>query len=282
MSGPAPSYVEPNPEAFYRMAYIARTLSCGLQNRLYVGPCEFGEMYDDPIVSMGGLGNRFERLGDIAAKEFAGQALDESDNEAITSCLGMNECLNLETVYNRPNSEMPKVPVVAAVSGADDSVLEVGVGNVDRIYVALPLEDKWEIAQGGVFSYYEFSQPRNQRLTDDEWRERLASGGVEMPPWASNFVLTGGQPKETLFFRVGDIYVITEAGDQLNLRSLPSRNGTIVTQLKSGDYVEIVDGPVQADGYTWWQFKLYDWGSGAETVGWAVEDQEWYERSYVP
>jgi hypothetical protein len=117
-------------------------------------------------------------------------------------------------------------------------------------------------------------------LTDEGWRSRLTSGQVELPAWASNFVFAGGEPKEVLFFRKGDIYMITEAGDKLNVRNQPGTTATILTQLKTGDYVEIVDGPVQDGGYTWWNFKLYTWESGAET-GWAVESQEWYERSYL-
>jgi hypothetical protein len=144
---------------------------------------------------------------------------------------------------------------------AEDKVLEVGIGNVDRIYVVAHLEDKWEIAQGGIFSYYEFDQPRNQRLTDDVWRAKLDYSEVEMPVWASNFVMMGGKPKEVLFFRVGDIYVITEAGDALNVRDQPSLNGSVVVQLNTNGYVEIVDGPVQADGYTWWKVELFNWGS---------------------
>jgi hypothetical protein len=288
MSEPAPSYVEPNPQAFYRMAYIARTLSCGLQNLVLREPCFPGDMgsgFVDAsgyIFGMGELGHRFETLGNIAAKELAGTPLDEDEKRAITACLGMIECVNTDTGYNQPNSEMPKVPVVAAVSGAQDKVLEVGVGNVDRIYVVIPLEDKWEIAQGGVFSYYEFSQPRDQRLTDEEWRGKLAGGKMEMPVWASNFVLPGGEPQETLFFRVGDIYIITKAGDKLNVRDLPSTSGAVLTQLTTGDYVEIVDGPVQENGYTWWNFKLHAWGINAETTGWAVENRDWYVRSYSP
>ena len=69
-------------------------------------------------------------------------------------------------------SEQLEVPLVAAVSGAQDSVLEAATGYVDRIYVVVPLEGGLEVAQGGVFSYYEFIQPRDQRLTDDEWRDR--------------------------------------------------------------------------------------------------------------
>jgi hypothetical protein len=234
------------------------------------------------IRGMGALGDRFLTLGNIAAKELAGQPLDESENNAITSCLGMIECINLDTPYNRPESEMPKVPVIAAVSGADDSVLEAGIGGVDRIYVVVPLEGNWEIAQGGIFSYYEFSQPRNNRLTDDEWRAKLASGEVELPNWASNFVLPGGQPQEALFFRVGDIYIITEEGNELNMRDQPSLSGTVMTQLETDDYLEIVDGPVQADGYTWWKIELFSGGDDAASTGWVVEDQHWYVRSYLP
>jgi hypothetical protein len=230
---------------------------------------------------MSELGNRFTTLGDIAAKELAGQPLSSEENNVIAKCLGMTECLNLETLYNRPAGEMPKVPVVAAVSGAGDEVLEVGVGNVDRIYVVVPLEDKWEVAQGGVFSYYEFSQPRDQRLTDDEWRAELANGAVTMPSWTSNLILPGGQPTEILFFRVGDWYIITEAGDKLNLRDQPSTKGKVIMQLKPDEYVKIVDGPVRANGYTWWKFTVAS-GIGTEITGWAVEDQSWYVRSYLP
>jgi hypothetical protein len=279
--------VEPNPDAFYRLAYMALTLSCGLQNLILYQPCDLDGGTNIPnaagyILAMGELGDRFMTFGNIAAKELAGRPLDESENYAITDCLGMIECLNIESPYSRPNSEMPKVPIIAAVSGANDRVLEVGIGSVDRIYVVVPLEDKWEAAQGGVFSYYEFVQPRNQRLTDDEWRTKLDGDEVAMPDWASNFVLPDGQPNEALFFRIGDIYIITEAGDKLNMRDQPSLNGAVVTQLKTDDYVEIVEGPMVADGYTWWKFEIPSWGSAAPTSGWAVEDQQWYVRSYLP
>jgi hypothetical protein len=288
MSVPAPSFVEPNPQAFYRMAYMARTLSCGLQALVFPGPCDPASMFgsglmdaSDYISGMGNLAERLETLGDIAAKELAGIPLDEGDNSAITDCLGMIECINTDTGYNQPNSEMPEVPIIAAVAGANDQVLEVGVGKVDRIFVVVPLEGKWEIAQGGIFSYYEFAQPRDQRLTDEEWQARLAGGGAALPAWVSNFVLPGGEPGEALFFRQGDVYIITKAGDQLNVRDQPSTNGAVLAQMKTGDYAEIVEGPTQADGYTWWKFKLYSWDTGGEAMGWAVEDQDWYVRSYA-
>jgi hypothetical protein len=285
-SGPAPSMVEPNPEAFYRMAYMARTLSCGLQDLVMRQPCSPGEggyrgdMSATGLISaMTDLGDRFEALGDIAVKELAGTPLTEEELYSINACLGLTECLNRSTPYNRPNSEMPKVPVVAAVSGSQGSVLEAAVGNVDRIYVLVPLEGRIEVAQGGVFSYYEFTQPRGQRLTDDEWRAKLAAGDAALPAWASQFVFAGGKTTESLFFRVGDVYYITEAGDQLNLREQPSLSGAILKRLVQWEYILIVGGPVQADGHTWWQLGDPFNGPDGAPIGWSMENPDWYARS---
>jgi Protein of unknown function (DUF3160) len=285
-SGPALSYVEPNPDAFYRMAYMTRTLSCGLTELVLHEPCGLGgySMEADMagfIYGMDKLGNKFETLGNIAARELAGEPITDEENNLITECLGMIECLNKDTPYSMANSEMPKVPVIAAVSGADDSVLEVAVGEVDRIYTVVPLEGQWEIAQGGVFSYYEFEQPRANRLTDDEWRDKLAAGDVELPTWASNFVLPGGSPTQALFFRIGDIYVVTEDGNNVNFREEPSYNGTVLRQLRPDNYLTIIGGPVKANDETWWNYEILISQSGDEpTIGWVVENRDWFERSY--
>jgi hypothetical protein len=178
-----------------------------------------------------------------------------------------------------PEQEMPPVPVIAAVAGAEQEVLEVGVGEVDRIYVVVPTETGLQIAQGGVFSYYEFPQPRSNRLTDEQWRERLATAPPSGPGWVTKFRLNGGETVDHLAFRVGDIYIITEEGENLNLRQGPSTSETIIAKLQPGEYVEIIDGPVSADGYTWWRLNLLT-GSHTVSEGWAVEDQEWYERAW--
>jgi hypothetical protein len=276
ISEPAPSYVEPNPDAFYRMAYMSRALSHGLLVRLEQYPFYYdAPVSDNPVDEyvyyIGILGERFEAFGDMAVKELAGEPLTAEENQLVTECLGLIECKTEERVDRIPAGEMPKPPIIAAVSGSKDLVLEVGIGWVDCLYVAVPLEDKVEVAQGGIFSYYEFKQPRSQRLTDEEWRERLAgSDAPALPSWASNFVLPDGMPTEWLAFRIGDVYVITESGNDLNLRDRPSISGTVEGQLKTRDYVEITGGPIFADGYTWWE---------VDGKGWVVEDQEWFRRS---
>ena len=46
----------------------------------------------------------------------------------------------------------------------------------------------FELARGGVYSYYEFTSPPGVRLTDEAWRALLASGRAPArPAWESRF-----------------------------------------------------------------------------------------------
>ena len=148
---------------------------------------------------------------------------------------------------------MPPVPIVSAVSGAETQVLEAAVGNVNRIYIVVPTNGAVTIAQGGIFSYYEFKQERSNRLTDETWREKLVASPPEKPAYTQKFQLLGGSTNDPLVFRIGDYYIITEAGGNppLNVRAAPSRSSNVVKTLDVGMYIHITDGPVKADGMTW-------------------------------
>jgi hypothetical protein len=287
MSGPAPAYVEPVPDGFYRLGYAAKTLATYLISLMDYEYVEFGpplegdylrDGFHGHVMGLAELGDQFNQLGDLAAKEIAGQPLSADDYDLIQRCMGAVECLvsRGHTPYLENVLELPDVPVIAAVSGSDQQVLEVAVGGVDRIYVVVPLEGKLQIAQGGVFSYYELIQPRSNRLTDEQWRAQLASSPPAQPEWISRFVFTGGKPVNYLAFRVGDVYRITRAGDGLNVRSGPGLSYPILIQLAADEYLTIIEGPLVADGYTWWHVQS-DWGGWDS--GWVVENQEWYIRS---
>ncbi|MGA9192098.1 MAG: DUF3160 domain-containing protein, partial [Anaerolineales bacterium] len=180
-SEPAPSYVEPNPQAFFRMASLARAIGEGVERRVNpegyqdTAPPFPEQSASEAVRAMTQLADGLKDLGTVAARELAGEDIADL-NYAITGCLGFHECVYIQTPYNTPIGDPPKVPVVAAVSGAAGSVLEAATGYVDRIYVIVPLEGGQEVAQGGVYSYYEFTQPRDQRLTDGEWRQALDAG----------------------------------------------------------------------------------------------------------
>ncbi len=69
-------------------------------------------------------------------------------------------------------------------------VLEEAIGYIDEIYAAVPVDGKLRIAKGGVYSYYEFTWPLNDRLTDTQWRQMLeAQTTPPRPEWTKAFVV---------------------------------------------------------------------------------------------
>jgi hypothetical protein len=80
--------------------------------------------------------------------------------------------------------------VVADVASGANGVLEVATGRIDRIYVLVPDDEgTFQVAVGGVYSYYEFTSPPGERLTDEEWRAALDAGEApERPAWERAFL----------------------------------------------------------------------------------------------
>jgi hypothetical protein len=273
-----PTWVEANPNLFYRMSYAANNLVSGMQLRgldqshinISYGESS-GPYLHETVSGMSRLAETLELYGNIAAKELAGETLSNEERYALEeSCL---ICFIIE------KPEPP--PVVAAVAGAnnpdgENGILETGTGYIDRMYAVVPIDGQLYVAQGGVYSYYEFTQPRSNRLTDQQWRDRLASDPPPQPVWSAYYTLSGGQANNPLRFVVGGVYRLTPEGQNLNLREEPSTNAKVVTQL-TWAYLWIVDGPVEAEGKRWW--KVEDACMDSFT-GWVQENQEWYAWSY--
>ncbi len=72
-----------------------------------------------------------------------------------------------------------------------EGALEVATGRVDSIFVIVPDgSDGFQVAKGGVYSFYEFWQDPTDRLTDEEWRALLDAGQApERPGWADVFLV---------------------------------------------------------------------------------------------
>ena len=291
-SPPAPAYVEPEPDVFYRLAYLAQALAKGLEEHAALSPQL--PQAENPVAGpltlealltgMGQLGDTFQQLGRIAANELSGRLPTSQDERAlIDGCLGPVECYTLQAQsYGQP-ANLPPVPVVSAVSGAgDQDILEVATGYVDRIYVTIPAGDgSFQLAQGGIFSYYEFLRPRSDPLTDARWRDQITNEPADSPAWTINFLLPQdkGFAAGVLAMRIGDVYKMIPPGGEppLILRGSPSRAVPAITVLRTGDYFEIADGPLQAEGITWWKVKDISYYNA---VGWIAENLTWYERAY--
>jgi hypothetical protein len=187
-----PGYVEPNPEAFARLAALTRMTIDGLEARGLLGDVESMWEIRDNLNSLELL---LTQLTTIAEKELAGTALTQDEQDVILFYGGLLESLTLaaadkDDIEGRPILEDQEAAVVADVAtDPSGTVLEEGVGRIFEIYVVAEIEGQLVLTKGGVFSYYEFPWPMSDRLTDEAWREMLsADQAPPQPYWTESFV----------------------------------------------------------------------------------------------
>lgn len=271
VSAPPPAYVEPDPEVFYRLSHLANLTAEGLSQRGMDGV--FAARPDRPglkslLLDLLDLGDRLQRLGDIASQELAGQAPTREDWALILAPLGPAE--------ERP-APWPLPPAgIAAAQAGNPSLPQIASGWIDRIYVLVPLEDGLYVAQGGVASYYEVPISSAGPLTDEAWLRMLKNAPPE-PLLAAVLYLPKGNPVDVLAFRIGDAYRLLPVAGRVNLRATPDRFAGVVQSLKPGDVFQIIAGPLLAGGLTWWQVQIPA-ENDQPLEGWLVEDPAWYER----
>lgn len=177
-------WVEPDPVAFRRMSAALGMLSDGLaaRNLLDASNREL----------LGAMVTMIDRFGRIAADELAGVPISGADNDWLAAIGPQLEALWVQASDWDPDLQMPssgeeeEAAIVADIARTTGYYLEIGTGHIDTIYVLVPNDDgRFQVARGGVYSYYEFWQPADQgRLTDEEWRRMLREGSQpDRPAW---------------------------------------------------------------------------------------------------
>ena len=142
----------------------------------------------------------FTFLERIARDELAAKPISKADNDRLTYIGGEFEAFWFRTSDaaqgNGPPRPTRPTPLVADLGSSPKGVLEVATGRIDRIYVLVP-DDKgtFEVALGGVYSYYEFTSPPGQRLDDTAWRAMLDKGTEPArPDWEQPFLAGKEEP----------------------------------------------------------------------------------------
>ena len=183
---PVVGYVEPVPEFYSRLLALTKMTNQGIENLL--SP-ETSEKLD---VSAGldRLAEILERLKVISIKELENQPLDDGEYNFIESFGSISENL-IETISGgNADPSVYKTVLVADVhtDGNTKKVLEEGVGYLKTMIVAYQHpEGHILLGVGPVFSYYEFKQPMEDRLTDEGWRKILDSNPPLQPEWIKTF-----------------------------------------------------------------------------------------------
>jgi hypothetical protein len=179
--------VEPNPLVFARIAAVAAITYQGLDERGYISD-DYRSGVFTSANEMRGHAQRCARLADIARRELAGQPIEDSDYFFIQE-YGSSLRMVIETLYQGEGEPDPVALVTDIANDGLSQVLQAAVGGVDYIYVVIPGPQGLQLSRGGVYSYYEFVGDINQRMTNEEWRGRLAGGDAPArPDWVSSFV----------------------------------------------------------------------------------------------
>lgn len=180
-------YVEPNPHLYARLAALVKMTREGLDLRGLLG--------SDSEDNLDRMETLILSLKSISEKELNNQPLSEDDYELIKTYGGQLEHFWLEAFRNEGISstaqldDRPAAIIADVATDPNGAVLEEGIGYVNEIYAVVPVEGKLRIAKGGVFSYYEFTVPLAERMTDEEWREMLSQGKApDLPEWTSLFI----------------------------------------------------------------------------------------------
>lgn len=195
-------YVEPNPIVYARLASLLKMTKKGLGMRAIISP----EMTD----SLDKMETLAMSLKTISEKELKEEKLTDEEYELIRSYGGniehfwyeVNKEDMAETSRDVFLNENPAAIVADVATDPNGVVLEEGTGRIATIYVVVPVDGKLKIAKGGIYTYYEFAWPQNDRLTDKKWRKLLGivepdeddkdvinpSSKPSLPDWTKEFM----------------------------------------------------------------------------------------------
>jgi hypothetical protein len=171
-------YVEPNPQLYSRLRNLVDTTLNGLKKLNLIS-----NVYEEKLDKLSEI---LKLLINISVKELSGERLSrdeeyliESYHSQVRSITGdvigrLRDSRIIADVFTDPNSNM---------------VLEVGTGYFNIVIVAYIAENgKTYLAAGSAMSYYEFTWPQGNRLTDEAWRKMLENREAPpQPEWIFSF-----------------------------------------------------------------------------------------------
>ncbi|MFW9804346.1 MAG: DUF3160 domain-containing protein [Candidatus Thorarchaeota archaeon] len=188
MPPPVRGYVEPVPRVYARLASLCKMMIDGLDSRTLLST-----LIDNKLNALYDL---LLDLQTISIKELEGTPLTESEYYLIEGCgktLGSIVALPQDDYLTSDADDDMAVIADVHTDPNTSSVLEEAVGRPMVIYVAVEVDGQVILTRGGVFSYYEFTWPMDDRLTDEAWQDMLTQDEVpHLPTWTASFVTDSG------------------------------------------------------------------------------------------
>jgi hypothetical protein len=116
---------------------------------------------------------------DIAEKELSNAPISDDDYEKLRTYVKFNFPRMLWALSGDTMTERDaRVGVVADIytDAKTQQILYEAIGNPSIMYVAVSDKGGTRLTRGVVYSYYEFSQPIEKRLSDDDWQGYIYDG----------------------------------------------------------------------------------------------------------
>ena len=164
-------YVEPEILVYARFANLTKQTAQGLE--------KYGMLNDTDAESLSHLEEIAKQLQTISEKELQDKLLTDEEYDFIRYYGGTIEHFWVEAARDANASdegvsteEFPSAIVVDIATGGD-WVLEIATGRPSRILVVINVDGKVKLASGSVYSFYQFTWPSEDRLTDSKWRQML-------------------------------------------------------------------------------------------------------------
>lgn len=191
-------YAEPEPLVYARFATLTKQTAQGLE--------KYGMLSDSDAENLSRLEEIAGQLQTISEKELQDQLLTDEEYDFIRYYGGTIEHFWMEVAKDSNPSEdgvstkeFPAAIVVDIATDADSSqVLEIATGRPSAILVAIKVDGKIKLASGSVYSFYQFTWPAEDRLTDAKWRQLLGiqadetgnysdESAISRPDWACSY-----------------------------------------------------------------------------------------------
>lgn len=138
----------------------------------------------------------------ISEKELKGQQITSEEFVRMTWIGGEIEMLTIDILEAQMQISQLETPdkyisVVTDVYTFNDQCLQEGVGLGNSLYTVCEINGLLYLAKGATFSYYEFTQPSSDRLTDEKWQKMLLSDKMPPAPIWLNSILVKTKNLET-------------------------------------------------------------------------------------
>ena len=252
-------YVEPAPDLYRRLSDAAKRAKDGLQEMGLLSG-ENAELADHIMMIA-------DKLAVISEKELKGELPSDEEFEFIRSYGGQLEHLWIKTIDDDSGKQYydtmdhPASLVTDIATDPNGVCLQLGTGSPDTIYVLVYFDGEIRICRGAVYSFYQFTNPISQRMTDTEWNDMVRFNKdslPERPQWTSSFFRKYTTAQNVGADRLGYIGTAGILVDDLNSRSTPSTSGEKLEPVKIYSEYNVYE-VTENEGYTWYRIGENRW-----------------------